>query len=165
MTSIKVHSSKSNLSAASQRSFHNHQQNILQKDIALPNKTQSRKIWEWFVNFSSIGGFTQARDADNKISALVWTILFFVGFGLTVNGLVTMILYFLEFNSTMNIELGHNSSGMVFPSVAVCNQNRVHCGHLYDKIISCSKVGISFPDFRTYKLDRELSDCNIRYCK
>ena len=153
MTSIKVYNSKSNLSAESQRSFLNRQQNILHKNIALPNENKSRNIWKWFVNFSSIGGFTQARDADNKISTLVWTVLFLVGFVLTVSGLVTMVLYFLEYNSTMNIELGHNSSGMVFPSVAVCNQNRVHCGHLYDKIISCSKVGIVLAYLMIYQLN------------
>ena len=140
MTSIKVHNANSYLGKNDQKSLGNLHQNIYQRDISSPRGGRSRKVWEWFVNFNSIGGFTQARDSDNKVSTFIWTILFLVGFGLTLNGLSDQILFFLEYNSTMNIELAHNSSGMIFPSVAVCNQNRIHCGHLYEKIISCSKV-------------------------
>ena len=112
--------------------------------IALEGRTvraRSRGVLDWFVKFTSIGGFTQARDSDNNISKLVWSVLFLVGLTLTILGIVNMVIYFLEYNITTNIELGHNTSGMVFPSVAVCNQNRIHCGHLYDKILQCSKVG------------------------
>ena len=140
MTSIKVQNFNPQLGDNNQKSLGNPHQNIYQKDISSPRGGRSKKVWEWFVNFSSIGGFTQARDSDNKVSTCIWTILFLVGFGLTLNGLADQILFFLEYNSTMNIELAHNSSGMIFPSVAVCNQNRIHCGHLYEKIISCSKV-------------------------
>ena len=100
-----------------------------------------RRVLDWFVKFTSIGGFTQARDSDNIISKFVWAVLFLVGLTLTILGIVNMVIYFLEYNITTNIELGHNTSGMVFPSVAVCNQNRIHCGHLYDKILQCSQVG------------------------
>ena len=140
MTSIKVQKVIPTFGGDSQKPVDNHHQNIYQRDVASPRRGKSKKAWEWFVNFSSIGGFTQARDSDNKVSTLIWTILFLAGFGLTLNGLADQILFFLEYNSTMNIELAHNSSGMIFPSVAVCNQNRIHCGHLYEKIISCSKV-------------------------
>ena len=142
MTSIKVQNMRSNVSAKSQNSFQDYHHNNFTKDVASPRGGKTKNVWKWFVEFCSIGGFTQARDSDNKVSTLVWTILFLAGFGLTLNGLVTMILFFLEYNSTMNIELAHNSSGMIFPSVAVCNQNRIHCGHLYEKIISCNEVRI-----------------------
>ena len=101
---------------------------------------RSRKVLEWFVKFTSVGGFTQARDSDNKLSTLIWTILFLAGLTLTIWGIVGLVISFCEYNSITNIELGHKSSGMVFPAVAVCNQNRIHCGHLYDKIILCSQV-------------------------
>ena len=142
MTSIKVQNMRSNVSAKSQNSFQDYHHSNFTKDVASPRGEKTKNVWKWFVEFCSIGGFTQARDSDNKVSTLVWTILFLAGFGLTLNGLVTMILFFLEYNSTMNVELAHNSSGMIFPSVAVCNQNRIHCGHLYEKIISCNEVRI-----------------------
>ena len=112
--------------------------------------TRSRKVVQWFEKFTSIGGFTQERDSDNKLSRLVWSILFLAGLALTLLGIVNMVIYFCQFNITTNIALGHNTSGMVFPSVAVCNQNRIHCGHLYDKILICSKVGYLGKDLHVH---------------
>ena len=100
----------------------------------------SRIGLEWFVKFTSIGGFAQARDSDNKLSRLAWTLLFLVGLALTVWGIVVLVISFCEYKSITNMDLGHNRSGMMFPAVAVCNQNRIHCGHLYNKIISCGQV-------------------------
>ena len=105
---------------------------------------KSRNVLEWFVKFTSIGGFTQARDSDNKLSRLAWTLLFLTGLILTIWGIVVLVISYCEYKSITNIDLGHNSSGMMFPAVAVCNQNRIHCGHLYDKIIFCSQVRLSF---------------------
>ena len=102
--------------------------------------SRNRKVLQWFVKFTGIGGFAQARDSDNKLSRFVWAILFLTGLALTLLGMVNLVVYFCQFNITTNFELRHHTSGMNFPSVSVCNQNKIHCGHLYDKILTCSKV-------------------------
>ena len=102
----------------------------------------NERVMQWFVKFTSIGGFTQTRDSDNKTSQFIWGILFLIGSVLTCFGIVKLVIQFCQYEAITNVELGHNSSGMIFPAVTVCNQNRIHCGHLYDKIISCSKVNV-----------------------
>ena len=111
--------------------------------VGVSDTKGSRKVLKWFVNFTSLGGFTQTRDSDNKISTVIWGALFLAGLVLTIWSIVVLIITYYEYNIVTNIGLGHNSSGLIFPSVAVCNQNRIHCGHLYDKIITCSKVYMS----------------------
>ena len=103
---------------------------------------KNKKVMQWFIKFTSIGGFTQTRDSDNKLSKFIWGILFLVGLALTIMGIVKLVIDFIRFDTTTNVELGHNSSGLIFPAVTVCNQNRIHCGHLYDKIIACSDVSL-----------------------
>ena len=110
------------------------------KDVPMCNKNE--KVLQWFIKFTSIGGFTQTRDSDNKISQFVWGALFLLGLVMTCFGIVKLVIQFCRYEAITNVELGHNSSGMIFPAVTVCNQNRIHCGHLYDKIISCSKVNV-----------------------
>ena len=101
-----------------------------------------KNVLKWFVQFTSIGGFTQSRDSDNKISRAVWGVLFMVGLVLTIAGIVSLIIDFCQFGSLTNVQLAHSSSGMLFPSVSVCNTNRIHCGHLYNKIILCKQVSL-----------------------
>ena len=112
-------------------------------NVGVSDTKGSRKVLKWFVNFTSLGGFTQTRDSDNKISTVIWGALFLAGLVLTIWSIVVLIIAYYEYNIVTNIALGHNSSGIIFPSVAVCNQNRIHCGHLYDKIVTCSKVKMS----------------------
>ena len=95
---------------------------------------------QWFIKFTGIGGLTQTRDSDNKLSRFVWGVLFLVGLVLTMIGIVNLVIDFCRYEAITNVELGHNSGGLIFPAVTVCNQNRIHCGHLYDKIIFCSQV-------------------------
>ena len=105
------------------------------------DKNHSHKdVLEWFVKFTSIGGFTQTRDADNWLSKVIWALLFLTGLILTIVGVVSVITNYFKYGSITNIQLKHSSSGMVFPAVTVCNTNRIHCGHLYNKIISCGSV-------------------------
>ena len=111
--------------------------------VGVSDTKGSRKVLKWFVNFTSLGGFTQTRDSDNKISTVIWGALFLAGLVLTIWSIVVLIITYYEYNIVTNIGLGHNSSGLIFPSVAVCNQNRIHCGHLYDKIVTCSEVKMS----------------------
>ena len=112
-------------------------------DIAKVDKDKShshKDLLEWFVKFTSIGGFTQTRDSDNYTSKVIWALLFLAGLILTIVAVVSVITDYFKYGSVTNVQLKHSSRGMVFPAVTVCNTNRIHCGHLYDKIISCGEV-------------------------
>ena len=93
----------------------------------------------WFTNFTSIPGFAQARTSDNKYSRCAWSILFIIGAVLTIRGLQASISSYLEHRSVTTIT-NEFVSMLKFPSVTICNLNRVHCGHLYDMISRCEKV-------------------------
>ena len=93
----------------------------------------------WFTNFTSIPGFSQARTSDNKFSGGAWAILFTIGAVLTIRGLQASISSYLEYRSVTTIT-NEFVSMVKFPSVTICNLNRVHCGHLYDMISRCEKV-------------------------
>ena len=123
------------------------------EDSKMYNKEQTfcgnnKKVMQWFVKFTSIGGFTHSRDSDNQTSRFIWGILFLAGVVLTLLGIIQLVRDFCRYEAITNVELGHNSSGLIFPAVTVCNQNRIHCGHLYDKIISCNHVSTPQADIR-----------------
>ena len=112
-------------------------------DIAKANKDKNhshKDVLEWFVKFTSIGGFTQTRDSDNYTSKVIWALLFLTGLILTIVAVVSVITDYFKYGSITNVQLKHSSHGMAFPAVTVCNTNRIHCEHLYDKIISCELV-------------------------
>ena len=93
----------------------------------------------WFSNFTSIPGFAQARTSDNKFSRVAWAILFIIGAVLTIMGVQASRARYLECRSVTTIT-NEFVSMVKFPSVTICNLNRVHCGHLYDMISRCEKV-------------------------
>ena len=106
-------------------------------------KNQLRDVFGWFWKFTSFAGFTQSRDSDNLISKYVWLILALLGYGITLftcyKTINTFFLY--ETNTRITFETGTAfKTKMGFPSVTVCNTNRIHCEHLYDAIINCTKV-------------------------
>ena len=97
----------------------------------------------WFWKFTSLGGFTQCRDSDNSISKCAWFILALLGYGTTLYGVWFSIAGFLrhEYTTKMSYKTGTAFKTKInFPSVTICNKNRVHCGHLYDLIQNCTKV-------------------------
>ena len=106
-------------------------------------RKQLLDVFGWFWNFTSFGGFTQSRESDNSISKCAWLILAIFGYGITFfqcyKTINTFFLY--ETNTRITFETGTAfKTKMGFPSVTVCNTNRIHCGHLYDAIINCTKV-------------------------
>ena len=97
----------------------------------------------WFWNFTSFGGFTQSRESDNLISKWVWLTLAILGYGITLFQCYKTVSTFFdgEFNTKTTFVSGNAfKTHIKFPSLTVCNSNRVHCGHLYDAIEKCTKV-------------------------
>ena len=106
-------------------------------------KKTSKYVFSWFWNFTSLAGFTQCRDTDTLISKGFWFILALTGWSLTSYTTYSTILSFLAYDivTKTTFETGQVfQSNVTFPSVTICNSNRVHCGHLYDLIYKCEKV-------------------------
>ena len=57
----------------------------------------------------------------------------------TNSGLVALFKDFLNFPVITGVTLEQNSS-IEFPSVTICNENRVHCGNLHNYIKICNDV-------------------------
>ena len=103
----------------------------------------TKNVFAWFWNFTSLAGFTQCRDTDTVISKGFWFILAITGWVLTVFSTYSTIQSFLTYETVTKIveETGTVfKTDLVFPSVTICNSNRVHCGHLYDLIYKCEQV-------------------------
>ena len=103
----------------------------------------SEETFLWFWKFTSLGGFTQCRDSDNSVSKCAWFILALLGYGCTLYSVWFSIDGFLkhEYTTKVSYKTGTAFKTKInFPSVTICNKNRVHCGHLYDLIQNCTKV-------------------------
>ena len=97
------------------------------------------KVAKWFEDFSSLSGISQYRLSDNKLSKCLWLFLHFGGlFGTIAMVRIAMLRYLgHEFVTVVRRE---NQFSVDFPSVTICNPNRIHCQHLYDMIDECTKV-------------------------
>ena len=104
-------------------------------------------IFKWFLHFTSFAGITQSRDSDNSISRWAWFSLGLVGYCLTTYSAVQTISSFFEYPSYTNVFIKTGTAFQTarnFPSVTICNRNRIHCGHLYDLIQNCTAVMYRF---------------------
>lgn len=102
-----------------------------------------KEVLSWFFNFTSLAGVTQVRDTDTFISKCVWSILAVAGYCMTLYGVVASFKGFMlhEFSTKIGFDSGVGFQRQLeFPSVTVCNNNRIHCGHLYTLINTCNKV-------------------------
>ena len=96
------------------------------------------KVISWFYKSTSIGGITHARESDSKIAKRVWTALFLFGCVMTIWGLKISIENYMEYRSVTSVSKEYKSL-ITFPSVSICNLNRVHCGNLNEMIEKCNK--------------------------
>ena len=104
---------------------------------------ETKDVFRWYWSFTSLAGFTQCRDTDTSISKGFWFILAIIGWSLTAYSTYSTIKSFLEYETMTKTTFQTGSSlktKLKFPSVTVCNSNRVHCGHLYDLIYQCEEV-------------------------
>ena len=95
----------------------------------------------WFFNFSNIGGITQFRQSESKIAKRIWFVLFVFGCIMTIYGVQMSINNYLEYRSVTSSSKEYKSL-LEFPSVTICNLNKVHCGNLNALIERCDKVSI-----------------------
>ena len=98
-------------------------------------------ILDWGYHFTSLSGVTQVRDTDCKISKASWFLFAILGLGLTCYLVTNCFQSLLAYETETTIDI-RNPLEVEFPSVTICNQNRVHCGNLYQLIVRCTKVNI-----------------------
>ena len=94
------------------------------------------KVILWFYRFTTIGGITHARESDSKLAKQIWVALFFAGVVMTIWGVKISIESYLEYRSVTTVSKEYKSL-LTFPSVTICNLNRVHCGNLDNMIKRC----------------------------
>ena len=98
-------------------------------------------ISKWFYNFTSIAGITQMRTTDTKSSRCIWLLLAIVAVGFTSFLVQQTVENYFSYNTVTTINI-RSESKLEFPSVTICNQNRIHCRHLYNLIQNCTAVSI-----------------------
>ena len=101
--------------------------------------TRIINVLRYGYGFTSLAGISQSRASDCKLHKWVWILFFVVGFSLTTYQVINALLTFTKHNTETSITL-INKVRLDFPSVTVCNQNRVHCRHLYNLILDSNKV-------------------------
>ena len=94
---------------------------------------------QWFREFCSWSGISQYRISDNKISKAFWMILYWLGVCFTLILVKSSINRFFSYPFITKVGRESNFTAE-FPSVTICNPNRIHCKHLLDLIQTCSKV-------------------------
>ncbi len=80
-----------------------------------------------FITF--LGEFPQAGNASSWPRTLYWLLVFSVFFGLTLQGLVSVVLDYYSHPFDTGTELNHESS-VDFPAITLCNLNRINCVNL-----------------------------------
>ena len=106
-----------------------------------PHKSKICKILDWWYHFTSLSGVTQVRDTDCKVSKASWFIFAILGFGLTCYLVKKCFEGYYDYQTETTIDIS-NPLEVEFPAVTICNENRVHCGNLYNLIVNCTKVNI-----------------------
>ena len=117
------------------------------KSISFRHKIIS--VLKWYYEFTSIAGITQTRDTNSKISKWAWLILTIFALVLTQHLVNKSIQTYLDHETVTKIGI-KSASKLDFPSVTICNQNRVHCRNLYNLIQNCTKVRISNLCYKYY---------------
>ena len=102
-------------------------------------KTKIIDVIKWSYEFCSTAGITQAKATDCKISKAAWIIIFLVGTGITYWSMIKCLQGYLSHGHVTSMDI-KSEARVDFPSVTICNQNRVHCLNLYNLIRNCTEV-------------------------
>ena len=94
--------------------------------------------WDDFWQETSISGASNAGKAQGLpyIRRLCWMAIFATFFALTIFNVAKQFVEFYHYPVNYEVYVTHKDQ-VPFPSVTVCNQNRVHCGNLKTTIDDC----------------------------
>ena len=101
--------------------------------------TSIKDVMRWGYGFTSVNGVAQYRDTDCKISKVSWFVITIVGTLFTFFSVYGCFRSYFAYNTVTTVGIT-NEISTNFPSVTICNQNRIHCKHLYNLIRNCTKV-------------------------
>ena len=100
-----------------------------------------QNIWSWYSTFTSVGGLVQFFASKNAISKAYWLIILVAATVATSINVFNVFEDFLSYPVVTDVKVIQNSS-IEFPSVTICNTNRVHCGNLLKYVSTCQNVSI-----------------------
>ena len=92
------------------------------------------KTFQWFLDFTTISGIGQTVASKEKSWKFFWCVLTCFCFTVTFYQVVNVVNGYLEFDVATKL-LIEDEDTMELPSVTICNNNRVHCGNIYKKIL------------------------------
>ena len=90
--------------------------------------------WKWFTEFTSIGGIGQIVTSKERKWKLFWIIATFIFMSSTIFQSIKVFKEFLEYDVTTKLSV-EDEDTMQMPSLTICNNNRIHCGNLFNKIL------------------------------
>ena len=93
----------------------------------------STEPFHWFKSFTTLGGLGQIIGSTEKHWKLFWTILTLAFLTITGYSAMLIVIEFIKYNVVTSFSVEHKDR-LVIPSVTICNVNRVHCGHLMEKL-------------------------------
>ena len=108
------------------------------------NKTKSLKdVFTWYSTFTSVQGLTQFYASNTQLAKTYWGILFLAFSIFTYKNVVQVFEDYFQYDVVTGVHFMRNSS-IKFPSVTICNANRVHCGNLHQYIENCEIVSFFY---------------------
>ena len=118
-------------------------QNRLVVAFSMCNVWQNcQRIATGVKGLSSLAENSKYRMWDKTISKILWRLIYFVGIVFTVLLVIASFQRYLSHPYVTKVER-KNEFSSAFPSVTICNPNRVHCKHLYNRLKECNTVKIS----------------------
>ena len=70
---------------------------------------------------------------------MLWWLLYFGGAVGTAVTVTLVLADYFKFDVVTRVRVKRINDGIDFPSVTLCNKNRVHCGRLLDMIVECEQ--------------------------
>lgn len=87
------------------------------------------KTWHHYLSITTIPGLQNIHHASGKLSSFIWTLLLIVGFACTVRDVYTTTIEYLAYPVITSMTMDQVVA-LPFPSITVCNLNRIHCTNL-----------------------------------
>ena len=98
-------------------------------------------VLRWGYQFTSVAGITQFRSTDCKTSKCFWFVITIAAALATSFTVFKAFCSYYKYDTVTTVSIKSEIT-TEFPSVTICNQNRVHCRNLYNLIRNCTKVMI-----------------------
>ena len=116
--------------------------------------------WKWFTEFTTISGIGQVVASKEKAWKLFWCLITTTFMIITILQVIKVIVEFLEYDVATKLSV-EPEEVIQMPSVTICNNNRIHCGNLLQKILSIENNNESKMKKRTLCKLLILTGCDI----